>query len=556
MAPFAELDDPLATAPPIERGLDADGLATLLTAELASQRGHYRTASQGYLSMAERYSSVALIERAALAARFSEDIKLLETAAQRWHALSPDAEVPAYLLSGLAMQRGDWLTGLEQRLALTRRGGHGELTSFAEQAVNEDVNLAPLLERLRRYLANVGTGSAQHHDAVLATALLEAASGDQRGAQARLDSLADSHAELPELWLARARLAIESGDGTAARDASQRGMEVSPDDGRFMLMLAQSELMLGDVAAAEAQTDTLLERHVGSNDLRLALAQLYLDEGYPEPARRLLLPLVSANDTPALAYTLLGAIAEEEGEIDNALLYYRQVPPGEHFLQARLFAARMLMDDDRLPDARTFLHIERLRHDSEAASLTALEIELLDQRGFQPQANVLLERQLRETPNSNELLYLRAMRTFNTGDLEAMERDLQRIIDNTPEHAMALNALGYTLVDITERTEEGFELVERAYHLAPDNPAILDSMGWAYHRLGDDERALPYLERAYAGLPDQEIAAHLAEVLWELGRKDEARELIREAYARFDERPVVDDLLERRPELAPDSPSP
>src|SRR5690554_2346616 len=82
MAPFAVLDDPLATAPPVERGLDADGLATLLTAELASQRGHYRTASQGYLRLAERYSSVALIERAALAARFGEDIELLETAAQ------------------------------------------------------------------------------------------------------------------------------------------------------------------------------------------------------------------------------------------------------------------------------------------------------------------------------------------------------------------------------------------------------------------------------------------------------------------------------------------
>ncbi|SDL84670.1 Tetratricopeptide repeat-containing protein [Franzmannia pantelleriensis] len=552
VTPFAEQEDPLASAPAIERGLDADGLAALMTAEFAGQRGDYRTASQGYLAMAERYQSVALIERAALAARFSDDPTLFETTARRWRELAPEAEAPARLLSGLAMQRGDWQDGLEQRLALAQRGGHAELTNFVEQAIDEGANLPPLLELLHEHLEIVDTSRAQHHDAVLATALLEAATGQSARAQARLDTLDDSHAELPELWLTRARLALDRGDAAAARRASQRGIDVSPDDGRFILMLAQSELMLGNIEAAEAQTDILLERHAASNDLRLALAQLYLDETHPEPARRLLLPLVSGDDTPALAFTLLGAIAEEEGEIDNALLYYRQVPPGEHFLQARLFAARMLMDDERLPDARSFLRIERLRHDEQAASLAALEVELLDQRGLDAEADELLEQQLRETPDSDELLYLRAMRAFNDGDLAAMERDLQRIIDNDPNHAMALNALGYTLVDLTDRTEEGMALVERAYRLAPDNPAILDSMGWGYHRLGDDERALPYLERAYANMPDQEIAAHLAEVLWELGREDEARELIREAHARFEERPVVDELLERRPEMSPE----
>lgn len=551
VSPFTAQDDPMASAPPIERGLDADGLATLLNAEFAGQRGDYAGATRGYLAMAERYQSVALIERAALAARFSDDSELFETAAQRWSELAPDAEAPARLLSGLAMQRGDWEAGLEQRLALARRGGHGELTQFVEQAIDGGANLDALLERLRGHLDEVDTSRTQHHDAVLATALLEAASGDTRRAQARLATLADSHAELPELWLARARIALEAEDPRGARDAAIRGIEIAPDDGRFILMLAQSELLLGNVDAAEEQTDTLLSRHVGSHDLRLALAQLYLDEGYTDPARRLLLPLVSDDDTPSLAYTLLGAIAEENGDVDNALLYYRQVPSGEHFLQARLFAARMLIDHDRLQDARTFLHIERLRHSDEAASLAALEIELLSQRGFDTEADELIERQLRESPNDDELLYLRAMRAFNAGDLDAMERDLQRIIDDDPNHAMALNALGYTLVDMTERTDEGFALIERAHRLAPDNPAILDSLGWAHHKLGDDERALPYLQRAYAFMPDQEIAAHLAEVLWELGREDDAHDMIREATERFEERPVVDDLLERRPELTP-----
>ncbi|QJQ96471.1 MULTISPECIES: tetratricopeptide repeat protein [Halomonadaceae] len=552
VSPIAEQADPIASAPPIRRGLDAVGLATLLTAEIAGQRGDYASATRGYLETGERYRSVALIERAALAARFSGDQALLETTAMRWYDLAPQAEAPTRLLSSLALQRGDWLASLDYRLALAERGEHGELASFSELAIEEGGPLPVLLERLTQYLVETDAAHPQRHDAVLATALIEAAIGNVTQAQARLARLGESHAELPELWLAQARIALDADDPTSARQAARRGREVAPEDGRFILMLAQSELLLGNISAAENQTDALIERHVGGHELRLILAQLYLEEGHTAPARRLLLPLVSEVDTPAMAYTLLGAIAEQEGQVDNALLYYRQVPAGDQFLQARLLAARMLINDDRLEDARSFLHTERLRHDEQAASLAALEAELLDQQGLGDEADELLERELRRSPGAEELLYLRAMRAFSMGDLAAMEEDLQRLIERQPDHAMALNALGYTLVDMTDRHQEGMELIERAYRLEPANPAILDSMGWGYYKLGNNQRALEYLERAYAMMPDQEVAAHLAEVLWELGHEAQARALIEQALERYDERPVIDDLLYRTPELAPE----
>ncbi|MFC3283535.1 tetratricopeptide repeat protein [Litchfieldella rifensis] len=548
----AELDDPLAQAPPVSHGLDAAGLSTLLTAELAGLRGDYQQASRGYLEMAERYQSLALIERATLAARFANDPQLLEQSAHRWQTLAPDAEAPTRLLASLALQRGDWLASLEQRLMLTERGAHGELVDFAEQAIDQGADVAPLLSRLRQHLARDGAEShPYYYDAILATALFEAADGQLARAESRLTDLARSHPELPALWLARTRIALERGDIPAARDAARQGLEVSPDDGRFILLVAQTELMLGNVEAAEAQSDTLLEHHGDNHDLRLALARLYLDEGHPAPARRLLLPLVSADDTPPMAFTLLGTIAEEQGEVDNALLYYRQVPPGEHFLPSRLRAAQMLIDDDRLRDARRFLRIERLRHSDQASALTSLEVELLDQEGHSDEADALLQRELERNPDDLELRYVRAMRSFEAGDLEGMERDLRYIIERDPEHAMALNALGYTLADMTDRHDEAQDLIERAHRLAPNNAAILDSLGWVYHKQGDNERALSYLERAYHIMPDQEIAAHVAEVLWELGRKEEARDLIAESLERHGERPVVDALLKRIPALAP-----
>lgn len=249
----------------------------------------------------------------------------------------------------------------------------------------------------------------------------------------------------------------------------------------------------------------------------------------------------------------MGIIAEEEDEVDNALLYYRQVAPGSDFLRARLRAARMLIDDDRLLDARAFLRIERLRHEARFSELVALEVELLGEAGLEAEADALLNRELSRTPNDETLLYLRGMRAWERGDIEAMERDLGRIIEANPDSATALNALGYTLADLNveDRLEEARELIERAHALEPGNPAIMDSLGWVYYRLGDPERALPWLERAYAGMPDQEIAAHLAEVLWVLERHDDARRVVEQALQRFDEHPLIDELLERIPELAP-----
>ncbi|WP_346301824.1 tetratricopeptide repeat protein, partial [Halomonas sp. BM-2019] len=304
---------------------------------------------------------------------------------------------------------------------------------------------------------------------------------------------------------------------------------------------------------AEARTDALLDSHAGNQELRQALAGLYLEEGHPEPARRLLLPLVDEPDTPALAFYLLGATAEAEGEVDNALLYYRQVPSGGEFLPARLRAAEMLIEDDRLGDARAFLRIERLRHDAYFGDLVTLEVELLQRQGLAAEADALLDRELDRTPNDEQLLYLRAMRAWEAGDVVAMERDLGRIIEHDPDSALALNALGYTLADmnVTERLVEAQAMIERAHELEPDNPAIMDSLGWVYYRQGDPERALPWLERAYAAMPDQEIAAHLIEVLWVLEREAEARERLAEALERFDERPLIDELLQRLPDLAP-----
>lgn len=546
--------DPMQSAPPITRGLDAEGLRSLLAAEIAGQRGDYRYASQGYLEASRRYRNPALAERATFAARFGNDVALMEASAIRWRELAPQAELPNRLLATLSLQRGDWLDSLEQRLAITEAGGNGEIAAFSEAAVAEEAPLSLLIQPLPDYLAQPGAQKNEFHsDVLLGAALIESALGQTRQAQQHLDQVTQLSPESAALWLAKARLALETGDHRGAQNAAQRGLDLAPDDVRFILMLAQAEIRLNNITAAEAHTTTLLETHGGNEELRIALAQLYLEEGHSEPAYRLLQPLIGQERVPNTAYFLLGAIAQSQGEVDNALLYYRQVQDGNEFLPARAAAARMLIENDRLLDARAMLRVERMRHDDYFGELVMLEIQLLDEFNLQEDAMALLDRELARTPDDTSLLYLRAMRAWETGDIEAMERDLRQILHTEPDNADALNALGYTLADLNlqGRLEEARDLVERAYEADPNNPAILDSMGWVYFRLGQPDNALAWLESACAQVPDQEIAAHLAEVLHALGRSEEARQLIERILQRASYHPQIDDLLERHPELTP-----
>lgn len=550
--PVTPLHDPMASAPPVTRGFDAQGLSQVLLSELAGQRGDFQRAATGYLAAAERYRSAELAQRAALAARYTEDTELLQATAALWQQLAPDDSAPEELLSGIAVDRGDWPTALRHRLTLAGQGQDAQLLELADLAVESQASLTPLLAQLRDFVAS----HPEHADAQMATARLEAAAGNPADAQQRLSRLATQHPDLPALWLARSQIALEAGDYDLAESTAQRGQTLSPDDSRFLLALAQAQIASGDIAAAERQVDQLLARHDTTPALRLALAQLYLDAGALEPARRLLLPLLDRDSTPPATYLLLGSIAESQEEIDNALLYYRQVPAGPGFVESRALATQMLVEAERFKDAQAFLRIESLRHPSQRVTLTQIGIEALDKAGQTTAADTLLADSLKQAPDDSDLLYVKAMRDFEQGDVEAMMTQMRAIIANDPNDAAAMNALGYTLATTTDRYDEALDLIARAHKLEPHNPAILDSLGWVHFKRGDAETALGYLRRAYAGQPDQEIAAHLAEVLAVRGQYQEARSVVSAVLSSSDMHPDIDELLTRYPQLAPRASAP
>ena len=138
---------------------------------------------------------------------------------------------------------------------------------------------------------------------------------------------------------------------------------------------------------------------------------------------------------------------------------------------------------------------------------------------------------LAQFENHGSLLYTRALMAERQGDIDMFHSDLETLIEAEPENAHALNALGYHYADGDYNLDEAQVLLEKANRLLPQDPAILDSLGWLYYRQGKIKSALQFLEAAYDVLPDPEIAGHLGEVLWVDGEQDSARKVWEKALA-------------------------
>jgi tetratricopeptide (TPR) repeat protein len=195
-------------------------------------------------------------------------------------------------------------------------------------------------------------------------------------------------------------------------------------------------------------------------------------------------------------------------------------------------------------------HFTKLRQDNpqEAVSLLISEAEVLREEKRYQQGFDLLTQALAQYPDNPDLLYTRTLLAERLDRLDIVERDLRRLIDANPKNGQALNALGYTLADRTDRYQEALQYLQQAVALLPNDPAVLDSMGWVYYRLGQYDKALDYLRRAYQLSEDDEIGAHLSEVLWVAGQRDEARTVWQKA---LDKEPDSDYLIKLKDIIKP-----
>lgn len=507
----------------------ADTLYDLLLGEIAGQRDQLDTALDAYLRQTRQLRDPLLAERAARIAWYARDKARIREATLLWVELAPDdPDANANALMGL-VQAGDIEAAapmLDRLLSNQQlRIRFGVILQYAQAAdMTVRARLSAMLEDL----------SPRHpHHAALALARAHLA--DMRGQpEEALALVRYSRANEPDVADAielEARLLAAAGRERQALKLLAHGSKRFPDDRD--LRLSYLRLLLENERGDDARDElsSMRAHWPDDGDLAMSLALVEWETGHPEHAKSLLIELADTGYREDDAWNYAGRIAMSEGKHAEAISYFQNVR-GPQFLVSQIQVAYALQQTGRLPDARRLLSALRDQAPEATTQLYVAESDLLARADDADGALALISAALSQAPDDPDLRYARAMAAERVGQIDLVESDLRGLLAEHPRNAMVLNALGYTLADRTDRYEEARLLIERALALAPEDPAILDSMGWVLFKLGLLEEAETWLRRAWARSQDPEIAAHLGEALWQRGKKREARALWKRTLAK------------------------
>jgi tetratricopeptide (TPR) repeat protein len=503
------------------RQLEPEVMFNTLVGEIAAQRGRFDLAIPHYLEAARRGRDSALAARATRFALFANEAAMAREAGEMWLSFDPASKEALQLLVLIDMRAGEVESAAERVLAYLALApdDRGDMLDGLVQLLHEKRsrdNLLPLFGLLARELPD-------DPDIALIRARLAFEGGDNELAYSeavRAEKLRGGWRSAAAIE-AHALVRMERMDEAVAR--LRQALVEYPDDHDLRMQLARIMVDLDRLDAAGELFDEVLERDPDNGDALYARALLAMQAEEREQARTYLLRLNQLGVRTGESRYYLGILSEELGDEEAALNYLSSIDSLDYLTSGLARHGEILARRGQYGALNELFNDRRRSFPAVAADLYRIEADLLRNHQRLEQAMELYDEAVGRFPESDDLLYSRALLGEQLGRLDILERDLRLLIERDPENARALNALGYTLTDQTDRHQEAFELIERALELQPDDAAILDSMGWVYYRLGRIEDALAYLTRAMETMPDPEIAAHLGEVLWQLGRKEEAR---------------------------------
>ena len=545
-APFKEanavaaiIDSELEEPP--TRPFSEQTLYNLLIAELATHEQNFPLAIEKYLLEAQSTLDSGLASHATRLSLYGRDIKAALSSAQLWLQIEPDSEKAAAIYADLLTQSGEALHALdvlESQYRYGRMPNYGVLSQSTLPAA--DRQLIALLARL----APLVDQHPDHSELIFTYALLLQQNKQHSEALATLDRVKDLQANPSQAALLRAQLLEALYDAKTAVKSLNKAIKKLPDERALRLYRAKL-LTRFDLESAEKAFAYLLEDAPNDINLLFSHAVVAHENKHYEAARRGFETLISHNQRIIVSHYYLGQIAEQQDEPNAAIARYRQVNSGKYFMPATQRLINLQAKQGQLLEARRYLASLRIAIPLQAPNFWALEAALLKTHGHADEARELLNLAIERFPEQLLLRLERALMSEQLNDFATAESDLRFILSRDPDNVTALNALGYSLTNRAGRYEEALVLVEKAFALRPNDPAIIDSLGWAQYRLGQFDSATRYLESAFEQFPDDEVAAHLIEVYWVNNEKSKARNLIRQFKKQSSDTPKVDEAINR-----------
>ena len=533
--------EPAQTRPSEYGSFDRDSLYSLLVAELAGQRNRFDIALGNYVQQANATQDAGVAERGFRIAEYlGADQAALDTALI-WANNAPD-NLDAQRAAAVQLARAE---RYEESLAfmqkvLTGQGAtHFDFLALSAAETDPDTR-AGLLKSFDQLLIK----HPDNPQLKFGKAVLLQQDGRAEEALALLEEQSARQQEVPSILL-QARLLQVLGRSKEALPIMERSLRQHPEDKRLRLTYARLLVEQERLEEAMGEFATLVQQYPGDDDLRFSMALVCLEAQAWREAIVYLEDLIARGSHVDAAQFNLGRAYRELGESEQALRAFAKVGPGNEYLPAKLMQAELLFSTGRSQQASQLLARAREEQPDYAIQLYLIEIEALSGLQQVDEAWQVAQQALKQFPEDLNLLYTRSMIAEQRGDLEQLERDLRFIIEREPDNAMALNALGYTLADRTDRLDEALALIEQAYRLNPDDAAILDSLGWVNYRMGNLQEAETHLRNALKRFPDHEVAAHLGEVLWATGKQREARSIWAEALKEHPDSQVLRETIQR-----------
>lgn len=529
--PEKENQTTIASEQPQERNteISPDVLFLLMTAEIAGQRGQYDLALDGYLRASERVKDIEVIRRAAKIALYVQDDAKLKQVMDLWLEEEPDSLDARYLVAVIALKSGDRQEAYNNIEYILLNG----TSDFDAQAISMLKNLSSQQSMALAYQVFADLSAVYPDNARLyfVLAVMDTQAHKLRPAQKNVTKALDIEPQWKKALLLQAQLYITQVKLAEATEVLQQ-IDQLEESVQIKEQIAQLLLQQGRFAEAEVVLLELISKYPDNNELQFKLALVYLQTGDDESARNILQALVTDQEYKDRAAFYLGSMDGKAKRNNDALVWFDSIAAGPYKYEAGFSSILILMDEQRYPEVYSRITELKAAFPDKSIDLALMEAEVYTQQHLYQQSFDVLTTALVNEPNNKRVLYARALTAEKLGMLQVLEDDLKYILQQDPDDANTLNALGYTLVDKTTRYQEAQGYLDKAIAIKPHEPIIMDSYGWLLFKLGRLEEAEEYLQRAYKLAPQAEIAGHLVEVLWALQQHRQAKSLLREALAK------------------------
>ncbi|MDH3979690.1 MAG: tetratricopeptide repeat protein [Gammaproteobacteria bacterium] len=525
-----------------EQTLTDDMMFDVLLGEIAAQRGVFDVSVERYLEAAVASQDPRVAERAVQVASFARQYDVAFVAARRWVALAPDNLDARKALTALALQAGDLdevVTQMDYLLGVSDNPEEGFRTATAVLARHADKQAAlqATQQLVDRHPGNPYAWMALCRIAVLAEQLDTALTA--------IDQALVLQPGMPAATILKAQVLVRLELNPEATRILQDAVKGAPKNTDLRFAYGRMLLDGEDLEGARKQFARVVKQDPEYPGGLYSLALLELETRQYKAGEKHLKQLLKQNRDNQNAYYYLGYAAYEQGNSAAALDWYLKVESGDYWNQALLRATQIMADQGDIKGMRDHMRLLRQKNPDQAVDFYLIEGQVLTGANLHDEAYQLYTAALEYSPQHEDLLYSHALAAEQVGKLEVTEAGLRQILARDPDNVRALNALGYTLTDRTERHEEALTYISKAFLQKPDDPAIMDSMGWVHFRLGDLEKARFYLRQAWEKFQDGEIGAHLGEVLWMSGEQDEARRIWAASRKITPDSPVLLEVIHR-----------